>query len=253
MAAVLVWWVTSVLEAVILVRIFKNGVITEYAYFAVYLSCVFLKRASGYIIYEVSQPVYRYWYWAWEFVCVLAGYRVVLEVLENAFAWHSGPRKLARNVALMIFASVVVLTALQWGAERGSQLISTSVDVERNLRTAELVLLGLIIGVIFYYSIPVGRNLKGILLGYGLVVAIVVMDNALRSYVGPGFQAVFSSIRSYSYLSALVIWVSALWSYSPNPVPERTTALTADYEALASWTRGVLSGMREYLRKAARS
>ena len=47
------------------------------------MGCVFASSTSGYIVYEANPPMYRYWYWGWEFVCVLAGYGVVLELLEK--------------------------------------------------------------------------------------------------------------------------------------------------------------------------
>jgi len=253
MVTLLLWWAGIFLEALILFRMFKNRVFYNHPFFSIYLACVFLSSASGYILYAVKPSAYRYWYWGWEAVCVLAGYGVAMEILEKALASYNSPRKLARDVALIVFACVVALTTLEWQLGRNSAFVSTSVELERNLRAAELVLLALIISVISYYGIPVGRNLKGILLGYGFVVAVVVMDNALRSYVGPGFQAVFSSIRSYSYMVVLLIWAVTLWSYSPNPVPEQATTLTADYQALTSGTKEALAGMRDYLRQAAGS
>lgn len=252
MATLALWWGGILLEALIIARIWKNRVLRAYPFFGLYLGCVLASSSSGYVLSIVKSSVYGYWYWGWEFVCVLAGYCVVLEIVENALASHEGPRKLARNIALLVFASVVGVTTFQWVVERSSHLILTSIEVERNLRTAELVLLALIIAVIFYYGIPVGRNLKGVLLGYGLVVAAVVMANAAASSAGESFRTVFSMIRSYSYLAALLIWVGTLWSYSPNPVLERPAPLTSDYDALANWAKGVLAGMRDYLRKAAR-
>jgi hypothetical protein len=252
MATLVLWWGGILLEALIIARMWKNRVLRSYPFFGVYLGCVLFSSSSGYILSIMKPSAYTYWYWGWEFVCVLAGYCVVLELLENALASNAGPRKLARNAALLVFASVVGVTAFQWGVERGLHLISTSIEVERNLRTAELVLLAFIIGVILYYGIPVSRNLKGVLLGYGVVVAVVVMANAAASHSGQSFGTVFSMVRSYSYLAALLIWAGALWSYRSNPVPERPTALAADYDALANWTKGVLAGMRDYVRKAPR-
>jgi hypothetical protein len=253
MLTLIVWWTTILLESVILVRCIKNRVVKDYPFFAAYLTCVLISSVSGYIVYEVRYSLYQYWYWAWELVCVIAGYGVVLEILERALESYPGPRRLARNVGLFVLASVVGFTTVQWALEHGASSLRTSVEVERNLRSAESVLLAVTLGVVFYYGVPIGKNLKGIALGYGLCVATIVMGNAARSYLGPSFQAVFSAMSAYSYTVSLLIWSLALWSRYPNPRPEASAQLEADYDSLAKWTRTVLGRMRGRLGKAAGS
>ena len=250
MLILIIWWATILLEFALLLRIFKNGVLRAQPIFGVYLACVLTSSVSGYPVYETNPPLYRYWYWGWEFVCVLAGYCVVLEVLEKSSAVHEGLRRLARNTGLTVLAMIVAFTASQLILARGVSATRTSAEVERNLRTAELVLLALIILVIRYYGIRVGRNVKGVMVGYGLVVAAIAVDNALRSYVGARFQAVFSSIRSHSYLFALLVWTAALWSYDPNPVSQTPGPSSADYDSLTKITKDTLSGIRENVGKA---
>jgi hypothetical protein len=252
MMILIVWWATLLLEAVVLFRCFRNGILREHPYFCVYLACVFISSGSGYAIYEMRPFLYRYWFWTWEFACVILGYSVVIEVLEKGLGPYEGPKKFARNAGLLVFASVVGFTTLQWILERGSSVLLTSVQVERNLRTAEAILLVIIVSTVTYYAIPVGRNLKGIVLGYGLCVATVVVDHALLSHIGPSFQGTFSVIPGYSYLASLLIWTVALWSYEANPVPKRPSDLASDYDALALKTRKAMESMRAYLGKAGR-
>lgn len=253
MLILIIWWATILLEFVLLLRIFKNGVLQAQPIFGAYLACVLTSSVSGYLVYETNPPLYRYWYWGWEFVCVLAGYCVVLELLEKSLAVHERLRRLARNIGLTVLAVIVAFTTSQLILARGLPATRTSDEVERNLRTAELVLLALIILVIRYYGIRVGRNVKGVMLGYGLVVAAIVVDNALRSYVGAGFQAVFSFIRSYSYLAALLVWTAALWSYSPNPVSRTPGPSSSDYDSHTKMIKDKLSGIRGNVGKAAGS
>jgi len=247
-----VWWATILLELVLLLRILKNGVLRAQPIFAAYLGCVFASSTSGYIVYEANPPMYRYWYWGWEFVCVLAGYGVVLELLEKSLAAHQGLREFARNTGLAVLALIVGFTSSQLIFARGLSAARTSDEVERNLRTAELVLLALIILVIRYYGIRVGRNVKGVILGYGLAVVVIVVDNALRFYLGMRFQALFSSVRSCSYLIAVLVWTAALWSYDPNPASQTPPRFPSDYVSVARTIKGALSGMRGNLGKAVR-
>jgi hypothetical protein len=253
MLTLIVWWTTILLESVILVRCVKNKVLRDYPFFIAYLACVLVSSASGYVVYQVRFSLYQYWYWAWEFVCVIAGYGVVLEILEKALESYPGPRRFARNVGLLVLASVVGFTTVQWALEHGASSLLTSLEVERNLRSAESVLLAVIVGVVFYYGVPIGKNLKGIALGYGFCVATVVIGFAARSYLGPSFHTMFSAISTYSYTASLLIWTLALWSRYPNPRPEASAQLEADYDSLAKWTRTVLGRMRGRFGKAAGS
>jgi len=248
-----IWLSGIVLELVILVRCFSTRIFRNYPFFCVYLGCVFAGDvALPYLYKALSLNAYRTCYWAKEFVCVIAGYAVVMEIIERAFERYEGPKKLGRNAALVVFAAVVGGTAFHAALDRFATSAYRSLDVEVGLRGAELILLAIVIVVIFYYGIPVGRNLKGITIGYGICTAAVVMNEAVGSFAGRTFYAAFASIWSYSYLVSLVIWVAALWSFEPNPAPEGWTQMDDDYQALANRTRLALTVMRGHLRKAAR-
>lgn len=246
------WWAGILLESMIVFRCVQNGIVRTYPFFVSYVSCVLFSSVSGYAVYSVHRSLYQSWYWALEFVCVFAGYCLVLEILEKALASYEGPRTLARNGGLGIFALIVAFTTFQWRFGHHSSALRTSVEVERNLRSAEIALIAGILLLVFYYAIPIGRNLKGIALGYGLYVAIDVIDQAVMSHMGSRFQAIFSAVRSYSYFVSLLIWIVALWSYCPNPAPGSSGDAGLDYDVLAMKTRKALESMRGNLGKAAR-
>lgn len=241
------------LEALILFRCLRTGIVRSYPMFFAYLSCVFLGDLVLPPLSRILAPhSYAVSYWTKEFVCVIAGYAVVMEIVERAFAHFEGPKRLGRNAALLIFAAIVGLTALRAAFEAAPTTVSAWIDIEANLRAAELVILSIVIAVIFYYSIPIGKNLKGIIVGYGFCTVAVAVNEAIRSFAGHPFEDAFTHIWSYSYLVSLVVWVAALWSYQPNPAAG-LGQIDGDYQALANRTRATLADMRGYLRKAVRS
>jgi hypothetical protein len=252
MLTLTIWWATIVLELAILLRAFKTGAFKEFPSFCIYLGCVLLSSASGYVVYRMRPLQYQYWYWTWEFVCVIAGYNVVLEIVERGLASHDGARKILRNVALWGFAVIVAFVAIHSMLFRHSNALISSVEVERDLRTAEALLLAAVMGVVAYYGIAIGRSLKGIVVGYGLCVATIVITHSMRSFLGAWFQDYFSAIRSWSYLLSLLIWTYALWSYQPSPAPKRLGDSGPDYDALAMTTKEAVETVREQLGKAAR-
>lgn len=245
--------VCLLLEAVIVLRFVQTRAYRQYPLFFAYLSCVLLGDVVMYPAGKLLRPeTFRVCYWSREFICVILGYAVVMEIIEIAFEYFEGPRRLGRNAAMFTFAAIVALTGFEAAFQHGSNTIRRSIEVEANLRGAELILLSIIIAVISYYSVPIGRNLKGIILGYGVCTVAVALNEAFRTFVGRSFQGAFSTIWSYSYIVSLVIWTATLWSYEPNPAPAGWTPIEGDYRALASRTRATLAGMRGYLRKAAR-
>lgn len=248
----IIWWVGIALESAILVRSFWNRTISHYPVFIAYISCVLGSELSRFFIYRSKWTIYRDWWWGTEFLCVLIGYWLIMSILEKALAPYEGPKHMARNVGLVTFSLVVVFTLGQWLTEPNISSLVTSLEVERNLRSAEVVLLGMILLVIFHYGISISDNLRGIIVGYGLYIAVDVAIYATRSFLGQSFQGVFSLIRSLSYLVALVVWVIAMWSYVPVPVAEQTPRLEADYQSLASATREKLGAMRSYLGRSSR-
>ncbi len=57
------------------------------------------------------------------------------------------------------------------------------------------------------------------IVGYGLCVATTLMTLAVRSFAGPSFDAAWILIQPVAYWICLFVWMSALWSYAPNPLP----------------------------------
>lgn len=249
--ALALWYSCMLLEALLLFRAVTSPLWRTYPLFCFYIACTLAGDVALFVIFRTaSDKIYQYSYWAKEFICVLAGYCLVLEILEKTLAAYEGPKKLARNAGFVLFTLVVGITTGRWLFERGSHLFTTSVEVERNLRGAELVLLALVIGAVLYYDLPIGKNLKGITIGYGTWVGTVVIDRAIQSFA-PSYRSFFSRLLPISYLASLIIWVVSLWSYQPNVAAEGPKLLTEDYRTLTNRTRGAINGMRGHLGKAA--
>jgi hypothetical protein len=247
MSALTIWWIGICLESVIIAQGIRAKVFTKYPVFFAYLAFVLASEISRFVIYEKARAVYQGWWWATEFIGVLLGYLLIMQILETALTAYPGARKFARNLGLIVFAGIVLFTTGEWLFQRQISLALTSIEVERNLRGAEAILLCALLGVVAYYGVRIGRNLTGIILGYGMYIALEVMLDASRSHFGHAFQSNFSRIRTYSYLVALIVWMAALWSYSPVTQPEAPLQLESDYQAFAGSTRERIDAMWSYL------
>jgi hypothetical protein len=240
------------LEVLVLYRAFRSGCLRAYPLFNAYLGCVLLVDISCDIAYRVSPSTYPAVYWTTLFLTLIVGYGVILEVTRKAFDNYPGVERLSRAVVLGIFMVVFAYVGLEslggsnWSPENSFW------ELERDLRAVQALVLAGALGLIAYYQIQIGRNLKGIILGYGLYTVGSIVSNELRSYGGTPFHVMWRAVQPYTYLVCLFIWTVALWLYQPNPEPEAGLELEADYESLAGRTKEMVVAMRSLLERSAR-
>jgi hypothetical protein len=242
-----------VLELLILYRAFRSRSLREYPFFYAYVGCVLIVDVLSDLVFTFDRPAYQNLYWTTQLLTLVVGYGVILEVTRKGFEIYPGVERVSRSVVLGVFLAVFsyvgfkALTANNWSPA------SSMWELERDLRAVQALVLAGVLVLIVYYTIQIGRNLSGIILGYGLYTTFSIISNALRSYQGSRFHQTWLLIQPYTYFACLLIWTVALWSYQPNPVHERGLQLEVDYESLVGRTRGMLGAMRSLLERSARS
>jgi hypothetical protein len=248
-----VWWIAMFLEGAILCRSLFAKMASKYPLFYTYLAAVLAVDIARYIVLASHPAAWTVFYWSTQFVSVLVGYGVILEILKQALDPYPGAERIGRYLVLGIFAAVFAFVTFRSATRLHWSPAASSAEFERDLRAVQVLVLMAILVVIFYFRIAIGRNLKGIITGYGLFIGTNVMNLALRSYVGIGFHRVWELVMVYSYLASLVVWAVALWSYQPNPGIDSQPRSGSGYGDLVSGTRGALDSMRSNLGRAARS
>jgi hypothetical protein len=247
-----VWVVGLILEALLLFRAAREGFLRKYAMFYLYLGCVLVQSFSLLIIYLVRPTYYKPFYWYAEFLSVVLGCGVVWGIYRQALCRFLGAARMARNVLLFIL--VMVLSKLLVNTWNGTVWwpSGTVIALERDFRAVQAVLLIGFVIVIALYRIPLGQNLWGILLGYGLFIGTNVIILALRVLLGDSFQAAWLYVQPLSYLIVLCIWCITLWSYNAVPLPEAEPRIERDYQLLAAATRKGLLHILAFLGRAIR-
>jgi hypothetical protein len=126
------------------------------------------------------------------------------------------------------------------------RLIPTTLELERNLRVLQALLLLTMFGLIVYYSIPLGRNLRSMLIGYGLLVGTGVVTLTLGSLFAQINQWKWWALPTQvEYCATLVVWCVGMWSYAPNPTPG--IALELDYERISARTTRAFGRVRDHV------
>lgn len=252
MLSLLVWVTGLALEIVLLVRALLGNSLKYYSLFYLYLISVFLPSVSLFAIYHWWPNLYAPAYWFTEFLHVLLGCALVWEVYKIALARYPGAARMARNVLAFLF--ILAMTRIFVKAWNSPNWIpgKTTLETERDLRIVQLALLTGLVVLFASYAIPLGRNLKGIIYGYGLFTATSVVHLTIRDYLGESFQRAWQYMQPVCYLVVLVMWCVTLWSYAPIPQPVVEARLEGDYEALLAATKRRVRSARSYVLKGMR-
>jgi peptidoglycan/LPS O-acetylase OafA/YrhL len=164
---------------------------------------------------------------------------------------------MARNALAVIFALALAKALVTAADDPSWWLKANTLEIERILRTVQAVAVAALAGVCLLYAIPFRKNLRGILLGYGLFVGVLAVCLTFVPTQGHDF---WWYAYSACYPVALAIWLVHLWSYTENWVPAPTdSSAGADggsgnaYQRTAAATRRRLQTARGDLVKAVRS
>jgi hypothetical protein len=249
-------WLAGILfEFLLLVRSVQAKTFTKYIYFYAYIFCVFAVSTGLYI--ERSKPdFYVAWYWPTQFATLAIGFGVVLEVVRQALDAYPGAKRFAWRASCAVFA--MAFCYVEWQVARRTvwSTAAATVELERDLRVIEALVLATVLAIVVYYRIELGRNVTGMILGFGAYVGVSLTTLALRSFLGPRFDTAWGLLQSASFVFGTAVWTVALWSYSPNPKPPTTGRGgrgDGGYDALVRGTRAQLESVRSNLRGVAGS
>jgi hypothetical protein len=253
MLSLIIWWCGIFLEALLLFRAFRARLFSRYPNFYIYVLSMFLTDGLLYALYALKPALYVKWVWYPGFLTLFLGCGIVLEIFRHVLSPYAGVEKFARIGGFVILGVVLCFAVLYpFFAPAESIAHALYVRLQRDFLMVQALLLVGLLQLISYYRISMGRNLKGMILGYGQCIGTTLVTFALSAYIGPRFEPAWNLIQQLSYLAALVIWLVALWSYCPNPPPEATIGPDADYEELAAKTRSMVGAAGTQLVKVNR-
>ena len=247
-----IWWTTNLLEAILLGRAAWRKFIKAYPLFYIYLAYVLLESLARFYVYVWQPPLYTNFYWGTQGVSVLLGFAVVWEICRQALARYPGAYRMVRAGFAIIFVAVSAKIVANVLAGENWSLAATIAEEERDFRVVQAFLLLVLFGLISFYRIQIGRNLRGMMLGYGFFIGTSVLNLTFRSYFGDGFQIWWQYLQPAAYVLVLLVWCVTLWSYQPNPEPEAESRIEQDYQSLVHATRQRFRQVRAHVGRTVR-
>lgn len=247
----LIWSSSIVLGILLLVRGLQTRLAWKYPFFFGYLSFVLLSDIASFFVRRWNQHVYGYTFWITEFVGVLIGCGVVFEIYRIGLARYPGTARMARNALALVFVVAAAKALVDATNSSVWWLKANTLELERMLRTVQAVAIVTLAVVFLIYSISFGKNLRGILLGYGLYVSGLAVSLTFFPGEGHGF---WWHALSASYVVAFLPWLVGLWTFREVKVEEPDVdGLDRDYQTVAKTTRQRLQAERGQLARAVRS
>jgi hypothetical protein len=241
------WFSTLALRGLVIGVSLVRGFYGKYLGFYLYLTFALTISLLRLFVYAAEPENYLALYWWTEFLIVAAGFGVTWEIFSHALKHYAGVIKMARVLVSSFFA-LLLFQALHGSVTGQMREFARSVmRLERNMRAVETLLLAVLVLLIMYYGVPLGRNLLGLIWGYGLYVTTSVIMLTLRTALGPSSQAWLDPLRQTIEIVVALIWLAALWRYEPGPEAEAKQGLAEDYSALAARTSQAIGSARAQL------
>ena len=248
-----IWWGCIALETLLLARGFRGRLFGRYPVFYAYIFFVCSQSLIRFSFYHSRPQLYPPLYWVTEYLGVLIGCGVVFEIYRVGLDAYPGTARMARNLLGLVFLLTFTKVLVETWNDPHWWSMATNLELESVLRTVQAVGLGALVLLFFCYSIPFGRNLRGVLLGYGLFIGESAIWLTFASSGGNRFLDIWFYFHPVSYFVVLGVWATHLWSYAPNPEPKRAVLLEEQYQGIAAETSRRLREGRDYLAKVAGS
>lgn len=241
----IVWWTTLMMMGALLYRARREWRFGVFSVFWVYIGYVLCSSLVLYPLTLKSPIVYATAYWISSLISVLIGLGVTWEIYRIVFTPYVGVYRLGRTLTAALCVVVGAKFATDVSTHTIGMLIPTTLELERNLRFVQALLLLVIVVLVVYYRVPLGRNVGCLFGGYALFVGSAVANLSLRSACGESFQAWWRVLQPLEYMISVSIWCIGLWARSPGPVPSRT--LAKDYMRARTETARELARLRTWL------
>lgn len=236
-----IWWLLDLTLVCVLYRGWKAKMLARYRYFYWYLLSVLCSEAIRAALWVKDPADYSLVWWVTEGVTAVAGFGVTWQIYTRILAPYEGVNRMARVVLSFLFFAVLVKAAIGFAED----FPGNTADLERDLRSLQALLLVAIIALMARYALPAGRNVRAMLLGYGLYIGTNLVAVSLRSVLGSSFEVWWRFLPEVEYSVTLIVWCAGMWSYSPDPVPD--FALEMDYEHISAQTLRGLERLRSHL------
>ncbi|MGA2904030.1 MAG: hypothetical protein ABSD98_09380 [Candidatus Korobacteraceae bacterium] len=238
------WFAAPVLQAGVLVCMFRRGLQRDYPFFFNYTILQVVSVPLLAIVNVYSYAIYYYAYYVNLGLSVLLSFAVLQEIFKDAFR----PYEALRDLGVILFrwsALVVFLVGVMWAINAAHKPEKYAVQevillADRSLRLMQCGLVFFLLLFSEYLGIAHRSLLFGISLGFGFFAAVNMLVATGASHRGIVRRAVLSEINSAAYLVAVIIWFGYTLAAAPSKskVTEALLLRSKDWNSALQDARG---------------
>src|SRR5579872_379898 len=215
-------WAFGVLCLVgLLYRGRKLSLFARYSYFYTYLSLVMGKEIIR-IAQAIGDPsLQQVWtIWILEVSTAVAGFGITWEIYKQSLIPYPGARRMAQLLLSGVLTAILLKAIVELANDPTWAGVPKMGALEQNLRVSQALLLTVLVCLIGYYGIPLGKNVWSMLFGYGLVISSNVIILTLRLSLPHVDWKWWSLLIQLEYCGTLSIWYMGMRSFMPNPISQ---------------------------------
>jgi hypothetical protein len=203
-----------------------------------------------YAVYWIWPGEYASAYWFYFLICILAEFAVLLEISDHIFQPYPAVRHLGRALTILIsftFALVYILPAILQSHEPSSALLGFALRAS----ATKAVILGVLVFTAHRFSLRLGKNVAGLMLGFSICLGVNVANFAAAGNFGQALYArVLWVMSPLAYTICLLVWTIALWELAPMPRTDSVRpAAGGNSEALTLELARFNSALSRFLRR----
>jgi len=212
-----------VLESLVVLRLGARSMVVRYPYLTFFVSYTLARDLFMF-------PIHFYWpnwfatvYWQGETLSLFLRFLVIWEFFRGLFPARSNLHELAWKALLIV--ELVILPALLLLSWRQMSLhhaayAHLSPAFEQYLSLAQVLLLLAPAVVARYYRVPLGRNMWGLGMGFGVYLCVCSVNFA-GLQVSRSFLPYWQLLSPVTFICMILVWLWAFWDYMPSPVPDQ--------------------------------
>jgi hypothetical protein len=208
------------LELVLLWRVCRERLWRHYPFFSTFLAYLLSSMLAQLALlrwYGLQSRAYASFYWTSDLVGIALWAFVAWEIFRHSFPRGSSLRTVVGGVSLLLASAmtgVLFLAHGNLGLPRSVGSFTVHFTSYASLVLAPLVLW--LIVAAHYYRIPLGRNIWGMAIGFGIFLSLSAV-NAAAYLLGHSSRLLSLLTTPGAFVLQLMIWTWVLWRYAPNP------------------------------------
>ncbi len=211
------------LEGMLLWRLSKHGLASRYPHLTVFVLYRFLGDAILFPINHYKPDWFAVAYWRLEAITLSLQFLVNWEFFRGAFAQRSTLHDIAWKMLLTVeLCTLPAIILLSWRQASSTHYLYLHLSpvVEQYFCLAQAILLLTPATVAWYYRVQLGRNLRGLCLGFGIYL-LVRSVNFAGLQVFHGFVPYWRLLTPMTFIGMIAVWLWAFWEYAPSPEQAR--------------------------------